>query len=1543
MSKIEDRVVAMKFDNKQFEQGIAQTSASLAKFNQSLNFDKAAASADKLGNVKMEGIRGALDTIKEKFSALDVVAITALTNVTNKAIDAGGRILKALTLDPIMDGFREYETQMGAVQTILANTLKEGTNVQTVNKYLDDLNTYADKTIYNFTEMTKNIGTFTAAGVKLEPATKAIKGIANLAALSGSNSQQASTAMYQLSQALAAGRVGLQDWNSVVNAGMGGEQFQNLLKDTALAMGAVDKLDKKSKNLFKNGSFRDSLKGGWLSSDVLTQALDVMTGSMTKADLMAKGFTESQAEYYEKLGQTAFKAATEVKTVTQLFDTLKEAVGSGWAQSFRIVLGDFEEAKELFTWLNNYFSPVIDGMSNARNLMLQTWKDAGGRTAMVQTLKNILEGIGNILGPIQNAWQTVFPPAKAGEALAGISKALEYLTSKLKPSGETAAKLQRIFTGLFSILGIVSDLVGAVGQAFGAFLREIIDLLPKGHGGILEWIAGLADWVTNLRNSIREGDVFMNAIRGARQAIVDFGTAAMEKLAPVAEALGAFFSSTSDKFAALKDDLIPKAQETVEGVNEQLAKIGSDTAQGAEGFKNETLERVSAFAGKVQSVAEKIGAWLQKAWEKVKEFGGHLANFFKSGDKELGMNQFLAALNLTMGAGIGAMLIALVHNLAGVTRKVKKGIGEVSDIVKKFGAVMDAVKDHLKALTGEVKARTLLLIAAALGVLAASVALLAMVDPVKLTVGLTAISVLLAEVFGMMAWYSKFNKDNGLGGLAQAAVGMILMATAITILAGAVRKMGELDWWTLTKGLLATKSLLKALTKVMKDMVRNTKGMVTGAAALVIFGVAIRVLAESVKVLGNMKLGALAKGMIAFTAILTLVLAFVENFDSQMSMEAGVAITALALGILIMVKAVEKFGGMDLGVLTQGLISVTALLVALGAFIRIAGNGKAAAQSGLAILALAVSMERLAAAVEKFGTMDPDVIKQGLLSLMIVMLAVGGTLERLKKKALYGGAGFALVAVGVLAVAHAVKTLGEMDVDKVTVGVTALTVMLMSMSLALAIMAKTKVKPGVAAALILLATALGMLVPTILLLGAAGWVTVTIGIIALVAALAILGGAAKLLEPVIPAMTGLALALMGFAAAVAIAGAGITLLAIGLGMLGVSGAAGLSVLTAAITSLISMIPYLMEQLGMGLVKIAEVIINNQEPIRGAMATLIGALINAITENIPRLIELAVVAIESMCDALIRTVPKIVDTAFKLVVAFLTSLRDNIGKIVDVASEAIYNFLKALADNIGRIIDGAFKFAIAFINGLAKAIDENHNTLFEAIGRLVQAIFKALVDGVGAGLNGIRDVLIGIGKAIVDGIWKGITGAAGWFKRKVEDFFGGIVNGVKGVLGIKSPSRVFAEIGGYAIQGFSKGFEDGAPGAQDTVNGVSQELVDAVNECFKGMSFDDIDLTTRPEITPVLNLDDVRKDAKMLSSVFGSTPIPVSARNAQYEYGRTQAPPPEPTKSEEPVSKVTNVHFEQHNHSPESLDAMTIYRNTQNQLRQIREADLELQL
>lgn len=383
MSKVVDsRVVEMRFDNAQFERNVKTTMSTLDKLKEKLKFSGASKGLDDIEKsakqVDMSGLGRGVDTIKMKFSAMEVIAMTALSNITTTAMRVGKSIADSLTIDPIKDGFTEYETQMNAVQTILANTQKEGTTVKDVNKALDELNTYADKTIYNFTEMTRNIGTFTAAGVKLDASVSAIKGIANLAAVSGSTSQQASTAMYQLSQALAAGKVQLMDWNSVVNAGMGGQVFQDALIRTSehLGTGAKEYIE-------ATGSFRNSLEKGWLTTDVLTQTLDQFaTAADTQEEYNAavkkfvdQGYTQEQAKEMADMAKTAGNAATKVKTFTQLIDTLKEALGSGWTKTWQLIIGDFEDAKEIWTKVSDVLSNLINKSSDARNKLVKKVMD----------------------------------------------------------------------------------------------------------------------------------------------------------------------------------------------------------------------------------------------------------------------------------------------------------------------------------------------------------------------------------------------------------------------------------------------------------------------------------------------------------------------------------------------------------------------------------------------------------------------------------------------------------------------------------------------------------------------------------------------------------------------------------------------------------------------------------------------------------------------------------------------------------------------------------------------------------------------------------------------------------------------------------------------------------------------------------------------------------------------------------------------------------------------------------------------------------------
>ena len=405
--EVDERVVEMRFDNAQFEKNVQTSMSTLDKLKAKLNFNGVSKGLEDVGNatkkLEFSGVTSGIETVQAKLSAMEVIGVTALANITNSAVNAGKRIASAITIDPVRDGFNEYETQMNAVQTILANTQKEGTNVKQVNAALDQLNTYADKTIYNFTEMTRNIGTFTAAGVKLDASVSAIQGIANLAAVSGSTSQQASTAMYQLSQALASGTVKLMDWNSVVNAGMGGQVFQDALIRTSekLGTGAQAYID-------AAGSFRESLSKGWLTTDVLTETLDMFsTAADTEEEYAAaiqkfvnEGYSEEQAVDMANMAKTAGEAATKVKTFTQLIGTLKEALGSGWTTTWRLIIGDFEEAKELWTNVSDVLSKLINNASEARNKLVEGVMSFNPFTNMLNKLEN--SDVGKTVKQINN-------------------------------------------------------------------------------------------------------------------------------------------------------------------------------------------------------------------------------------------------------------------------------------------------------------------------------------------------------------------------------------------------------------------------------------------------------------------------------------------------------------------------------------------------------------------------------------------------------------------------------------------------------------------------------------------------------------------------------------------------------------------------------------------------------------------------------------------------------------------------------------------------------------------------------------------------------------------------------------------------------------------------------------------------------------------------------------------------------------------------------------------------------------------------------------
>ena len=943
---IDSRVAEMRFDNRNFERNVATSMSTLDKLKEKLKLKDVATGLENItsaaNKVTFSHIGNETDTVGVKFSAMQVAATTALVNLTNTAIQAGTSIANSL-ISAAKSGFQEYETQINAVQTILANTSSKGTTLEQVNNALDELNHYADMTIYNFTEMTRNIGTFTAAGVDLNTSVAAIKGIANLAAVSGSTSQQASTAMYQLSQALAAGTVKLQDWNSVVNAGMGGQVFQDALKETARVHGiAIDQMIK------DEGSFRETLQKGWLSSEILTETLSKFTGDLTEEQLTSMGYTAEQAQEIMKLGQTANDAATKVKTFTQLIDTLKEANQSGWTQTWEILIGDFEEAKSLWTSVSDQLGNMIQQSADARNNLLQGWKDSGGRTMIIDSVKNVFEGLVTILNSVKEAFTDVFPPITV-EQLVKVTEKIKSLSEKFKISEEQANKLKSVFKGVFSILGIgvtiIKNVVSAIVQLFSHF---------TGLGdSVLNVSSSVGEWISKLHNSIKETNIFGNAIN----TVIGFVGGAIDRVKE-------FVSVLSDKIDihGFKDivDVLKNIWNMTSGVRASLA----NTIQG---------------------------------------IGNAFKDAFHNGD----IKSFLDIVN---GGLLATVIVKIKKFISGIADSFDNSTSIIDHIKSIFGTV----KDSLESLQKSVKADTLKKIAIAIGVLAASLLVLSMIDPKRLTSALVAITVLFGELMGAMAIFEKI-AGKSKGALKSVGV-MIAMSTSVLILASALKKISDLKWNQLAIGLTGILGLMAIVVSAAIAMGKYGKKLKSGAAQMVIMATALKILASVCGELSQYSWLELGKGLSGISGMLLAFAGFqflMKQIKPTKLLRSATSLVIIGAALEIFADVCSKFGQMQWPDLGKTGAAIAGILAICAGFELLSGMSGNILASSAALVIMATALNLMVPVLQSLGSMSVGEIVKGIVSIAATM-------------AIIGVAGYALgpVAPVILAISGAVALLG---------------------------------------------------------------------------------------------------------------------------------------------------------------------------------------------------------------------------------------------------------------------------------------------------------------------------------------------------------------------------------------------------------------------------------------------------------------------------------------------------------------------------------------
>lgn len=1459
MSKeVDERVVEMRFNNALFESKVQQTMRSLAALNEKLMFKGAEKGFEKVSDssekVKFNALLNALDNLSQKFSAVEVIGVTALMRITNQAVDAGERLVKALSLDPIISGFQEYETQINAVQTILANTSSKGTTLDQVNAALDELNHYADLTIYNFTEMTRNIGTFTAAGVDLNTSVSAIKGIANLAAVSGSTSQQASTAMYQLSQALASGTVKLQDWNSVVNAGMGGQVFQDALKETARVHGiAIDSMIK------KEGSFRETLSKGWLTSSILTETLQKFTGDLNEETLKSIGYTDEQIKKIMEMGKTANDAATKVKTFSQLKDTLTEALQSGWTQTWQTIIGDFEEAKELFTRFSDVFSDLINKSSEARNTVLAGGLNTGWQqlsTALgdsadfySQMLEKVMLANGSISQKqIDDAGSFVKALQQGGVSAEQLQNGLKESYKQLSVLGALsddalkAKKLdpaqvrslaksfeevnQKVADGSLDLdiyskkIGELSGrehLIESIWNVFEA-LEKVVEPVARAWQKIFSPIT--ADQIYNIAKSIDEftaklsiSDETADKIERTFSGIFAVLNVWKNMLLTVSKVLGEVFNAVSPLaggFLSITASLGDCLVEMANAVNN--SKTFKTTLDGIHWIIGKVSEGMQTFAGVLTDVSNNVsvvfdplktlGEWFENfisfitpklKWlaDKIGEIFEELGSGASGAFGNLNGNALWGFANAGMIAGLIAGIKGFLEAFKDIGSTVKDTIGGVAELLNKLGEAVTTWKNNKNA-------ETLKTISTAVAILAGSLVVLSMVKPERLAASTGAMIALFAELLVALAIYDEIAKKTKKVGKGTSS--MVVMAAGVLILTSALKKISEIETEKLLTSVIALGAVMAELVAAQVAISKWAKDGAKHAMSMLAMAAAVRVLAEAVEQLADLGWDGIEKGLIAVAGLLAEVAAFsgLSNFGGLTAGKAvGILILAAALSVLE--KSVSAFSKMPVDELQNGIGVLGAILGEIAVFSMLSNPAEHVLSTATALTILSGGLLILSNALANLGGMTLGQIGVALAAMAGGLIEMGVALT-LVKGSLGSATSFLIMSVVLNALVSPLKSLGEMSLEEIGHGLLA-----------------------VGGALGIFAIAVGTM-------SLAGPI-----VIAVSAALSLLAGSFALL--------------LGTMAAVSLMPLRVEALVVALGTLG----SAIGVFIAGVIA------------GLG---------TAAGSIAIAIAEIIVAVCNAIAQAVPAIGNALAQLIVAICNVIVQCSEPIGQALFTLGTVVIQTIIDLIAWAWDGGGEG-GGIKGALSELLGNIVAWLSEHLnpINLFGGLL-------GTISGFFGKIGEYMSQGLANGLNTGAsvqianNGVQTLCNKVKDFFRNAF--GINSPSTWMRELGQWFAPGLINGLNGTASIaklNAGTKVFGENVKSGLSGTFDGlnswmFNKGSDAASSFYNGLS--AAKNVRTGSKDDWFDEWyekEISKYRNVTPNTVADDAAED--ILGTLFGS--------------------------------------------------------------------------
>lgn len=1066
-NEVDSKIVQMKFDNSNFERNAQTTIKTLEKLNSKSSFQGMADglnAVDKAAQkVDISPIGKSADVVKVKFTALGTVVDEVYRQITRGAISAGQQLVSSLTVDQVTSGFSKYEDKLTSVRTIMNST---GLSVEEVNDQLQRLNWFTDETSYNFVDMVNNIGKFTNNQIPLKDAVTQMQGIANWAALAGQGVNEASRAMYNISQALGAGVVRLEDWKSIENANMATAEFKQNVLDAAVAMETLVKRGDKYYTVAKGTEVSVSNFVGamteekWFSKDVLLKVLtqygefadqvyEVYKNSdMLTSDIIDK--MKSMPGFIETVGSRAFAAAQEYRTLGDAISATKDAVSTGWMQTFEIIIGNTEEAKQVWTAFGDVLWDIFASGAEARNDMLKEWREQDGRKILLEGISNGYESLLTIIEPVNKAISEMFPPVTT-ERLVQMTKAFAAFTSQFKLSEEAAETLHTAVKALLIPFKAVSAVLKMIGSTIAGslvagfkFLDWILSLIHQGKllTTIVEKIDGLASKIFNkdqydrllaaiakivekltpkvaeLQKKVADffnvsgiGELFLKIFNGIFDVIQKLGSGSLEFVVKAFEKIASLDFSSMSAFGSdlstlastglssvtngvkyVAEKLTEMKTET-ENSDKVLANFGSTVGLGA-GIVTEfggDIEYVKASIGGLTDSVEDVNAPVAQTNELMDNLVGFLAAVAKGAAdlvKELTPGKILMlSFGMVVIKLVGSFATVL-ENMSQVTISFTEATTRISTSASNF---VNNVGNSVREL-GEMFKRfskqnhVLKEMAILILSITASLVVLSFIDAEALGGSALILGIIVTVMMALANAMAKIDSE----GMARFSKSVLVMASALVIMVAAFKLLETVKAQNMLANILAMLTLVGTIGIITYKLSELGKDAPKAEGMIISLSVALVLIANAMKALGNISLGSAISSLVSLSLALTLLAFITKRIDGvKFNIKSSVNLVLACMALNVVAKTVQNMAKIDMGGVLRGLPNFIGMLVLLSAVMVVARlAGQKAAGAGQYILFVSAAMVILVEVIKMISSIDAATLAKGILVISIMMLVM---------------------------------------------------------------------------------------------------------------------------------------------------------------------------------------------------------------------------------------------------------------------------------------------------------------------------------------------------------------------------------------------------------------------------------------------------------------------------------------------------------------------------------------------------------------------------